>query len=119
MHLARYKDHFTGRYDGVHLYGRRGVKDYTDSVKSALMMTLSEQYPSFVSADAEPGNPSSAGYHTRCEQAMYQWRQVLRRGGNTVQNRYGTHIQDSRGGYTQTQWSIPTENRFSFFNQGN
>ena len=119
MHLARYKDHFTGRYDGVHLYGRRGVKDYTDSVKSALMMTLSEQYPSFVSADAEPGNPSSAADHTRCEQAMYQWRQVLRRGGNTVQNRYGTHIQDSRGGYTQTQWSIPTENRFSFFNQGN
>ena len=31
----------TGNYDGVHLYGVTGCKDYTNSLKSILMMSLS------------------------------------------------------------------------------
>ena len=42
QHLARYKNQRTGKYDGVHLYGEMGRTDYTNSVKTILMLALSE-----------------------------------------------------------------------------
>ena len=41
VHLDRHKSPITGRYDGVHLFGLSGCRDYTDSVKSILMLALS------------------------------------------------------------------------------
>ena len=70
-HLARYQDYNTGRYDGVHLYGRTGCRDYTDSVKTILRLALPEQ-------QACPAPPTDC--HKTCPQAKYQWEQYkLRR----------------------------------------
>ena len=43
IHQARYLDQRTGRYDGVHLYGQAGRRDYTDSVKTIFMLGLTEK----------------------------------------------------------------------------
>ena len=56
IHLARYKDHNTGRYDGVHFYGFRSVRDYTDSVKTILMLALSDEQVAPPSASAHSTN---------------------------------------------------------------
>ena len=61
-HHARYENQNTGRYDGVHLYGYTGRKDYTNSVKTILMLALSEN--GFGTAQT--------GYHSSCPQAKYQ-----------------------------------------------
>ena len=61
-HHARYEDQNTGRYDGVHLYGYTGRKDYTNSVKTILMLAMSET--GFGTAQT--------GYHNSCPQAKYQ-----------------------------------------------
>ena len=119
-HLNRYKDYKTGMYDGVHLYGRTGVRDYTDSVKSIMVMALSDQHPNIINNEFER---DSNDEHTWCEQAVYQRRQAQRRrahgqSDSAPQYRYGVHnTQHTRGG--RNQWSVPTSNRFSAFNQGN
>ena len=61
-HNARYVNPITGKYDGVHLYGPTGCKDYTNSLKSILMMALSKN--EFGTAPAEE--------HVACPQAKYQ-----------------------------------------------
>ena len=53
MHLARFKDYYSGKYDGIHLYGRTGERDYTDSVKSILLLALSDQHPNLVNNETE------------------------------------------------------------------
>ena len=122
-HLNRYKDYKTGMYDGVHLYGRTGVRDYTDSVKSIMMMALSDQHPNIINTGVQRGNSGGADDHTRCEQAMYQWRQTQmkwsqRQSHSAPQYSYGVqYTQHTRG--VQQPWSLPTANRFSVFNQGN
>ena len=39
-HLARYQNLRTGRYDGVHLYGQTGCRDYTGSVENIFLVAL-------------------------------------------------------------------------------
>jgi hypothetical protein len=90
-HLDRYKDHSTGRYDGVHLYGKTGCGDYTRSVKNILMSAIPQD------SSAQPKSRFGTAQqddHVNCPQAKYQ-----RKVNPTVQ----------------------TKNRFSVFssNQGN
>ena len=62
-HLDRYESS-AGRYDGVHLYGKTGVRDYTNSVKNILLLAL-----------PKPTTPTSLSTdHTRCPQALHQTR---------------------------------------------
>ena len=106
-----------GRYDGVHLHGRTGVRDYTDSVRSILMVSLSGDTP----AQSVPWSVSGGrdDDRTSCEQAQYHWRQTQIRQKNrqtdsAANRRHGTQSSD-----TQFYRSVPTQNRFSVFNQGN
>ena len=61
-HFKRYENIKTGRYDGVHMYGQTGCKDYTNSLKTILMMAMT---------DFGVGT-ALAGKHNDCEQAEYQ-----------------------------------------------
>ena len=108
-HLARYKDNNTGKYDAVHFYGRSGVRDYTNSVKSIMMIALSDD----TTAQPSPST-STEDDHLSKEQSQYQWSQAknfTRQGGSNTENRYGNQAQPGQ--------SVPTQNRFSYFNQGN
>ena len=89
-HFARYQNNYTGKYDGVHLYGPTGRVDYTNSLKTILMMTFPERNQS--RSDTGFGTAQTES-HNYCEQTNYQ-----------------------RGQY---QPSVQTKNRFSVFNQGN
>jgi hypothetical protein len=113
-HLARYKDYSTGRYDGVHLYGQNGVRDYTDSVNSIFLMALSEDQQGQASVRAEFGN-SKDDTHQTCEQSQYMWKQnkskrTNRQNKGTTHNRFGTQ--------TQYNQPMPTQNRFNMLNKG-
>ena len=110
-HLARYKDHNTGRYDAVHFYGRSGVRDYTDSIKSIMMIAFSDKEAAQSSARTQ-----TVDDHLREEQAQYEWSQgqskhTNRQGQSNTEHRYGKQAQPSQ--------PIPTQNRFQHFNQGN
>ena len=114
-HERRYRDSYSGRYDGVHMYGYTGSKDYTDSVNSILMIAFSHEITEQPRPRAELG--SWRDDHTMCEQAQYQkWRQVQRRSNrnrvSTTQYRYGQS-------YNHGAQYIPTHNRFNILNQGN
>ena len=62
-HSARYVNPKSGYYDGVHLYEENGCRDYTDSVKTILMLALL----------AKPGcGTAQVDVHDNCEQAKYQ-----------------------------------------------
>ena len=63
-HSARYVNPRNGRYDGVHLYGQTGCKDYTDSVKTILMLAQSEQ-------NSRCGTTQTDN-HDNCPQAKFQ-----------------------------------------------
>ena len=63
-HFSRYQHSNTGRYDGVHFYGQKGCRDYTDSVKSILMLALTE-------LNSECG-PAQNDIHNSFPQAKYQ-----------------------------------------------
>ena len=65
-HFKRYENNKTGRYDGVHMYGQTGCKDYTNSLKTILMMALAEQ------PMADFGVGTALGGHNDCEQAKHQ-----------------------------------------------
>ena len=62
VHAARYVDHTTGWYDGVHLCGPTGQRDYTRSLKSILMLGLQNSL-----INAQGGDD-----HKNCPQAKYQ-----------------------------------------------
>ena len=66
-HFARYQNSHTGRYDGVHLYGKTGYTDYTNSGKTILMIGL----PKYNATQTATGNTQS-GNHANCEQTQYQ-----------------------------------------------
>ena len=109
-HTDRFQDYNTGRYDGVHLLGPTGVRDYTGSVKNILMLAFPNQIPAKTSARAERGNP---GCPNTCEQAQYQWRQARNR--QTHRQRAGQYLHSQGAQYG----AVKTQNRFSVFNQGN
>ena len=74
-HYQRYQSRYTGRYDGVHLYGQTGYKDYTNSVKSILSLALPSPSPSMVEAEfgrVKFDRKMKADYHQTCPQALYQ-----------------------------------------------
>ena len=64
VHLSKYKNQKTGRYDGVHFYGPSGCRDYTDSVKTILMLALPEK-----NSKCGPAQPSN---QENCPQSMFQ-----------------------------------------------
>ena len=68
-HLARYKNPFTGKYDGVHFYGTSGCADYTDSVKTIMMVGLPEKQ--FSQTRPEGGRAQPAD-HLDCPQSRFQ-----------------------------------------------
>ena len=84
-HLARYQNLRTGRYDGVHLYGQTGCRDYTGSVENILLVAL--QSLSSTQDTAECGNTQKDN-HTRCPQAQHQNKTVFHPSVQT-QNRFG------------------------------
>ena len=89
-HLSRFQNFNKGRYDGVHLYGQAGCTDYTNSVKTILMMAIPKHNP------AQPTSgfgTAQSGTHETCPQANYQ-----------------------RGKYHP---SVQIKNRFDVLNQGN
>ena len=89
VYKARYVNHIKGKSDGVHFYGPAGCTDYTDSVKSIMMLAALNTNP------AKPKcGTAQPDKHENCPQAKYQER------------------------YTH-QPSVVTQNRFSAFNQGN
>ena len=44
MHTTRYRDNKTGRYDGIHMFGRQGSIAFTDSVSNILECVLKLQF---------------------------------------------------------------------------
>ena len=54
-HTARYVNTYTGRYDGVHLFGETARADYTNSIKSILLLALPENQPTNVFGTAQNG----------------------------------------------------------------
>ena len=111
--MWRYRDYYTGRYDGVHMYGFTGIRDYTDSVRSILLMAFPDELSD--QPRTELGNRMRED-HTWCEQTQYQqWRQAHRRSNRhtgSAQYRYGQS-------YNHGAQFIPTHNRFNILNQGN
>ena len=114
MDMNRFKDINTGKYDGVHLFGPSGRKDYTDSINNILFL-------------AKVGNTSVLNFghndtahqpddHSNCEQARYQWMQAQKR-RLSRQSRYNTDYQRSFNPIAHG--AVPVQNRFSIFNQGN
>ena len=63
---ARYLDQHTGRYDGVHLYGQSGCRDFSDSVKTIFMLGLPENKQSTWKTNTRKDD------HKNCPQAQYQ-----------------------------------------------
>ena len=106
-HLGRYRDNKTGRCDNVHFYGKTGSRDFTDSVKSIFLMTLPEQQPNMTSA--------SSGYDNKETEAQWQQAGNHKQNGNTAHKRYASQL--NKGAHQST--SVPTQNRFGVFNQGN
>ena len=86
--LAKYKNQSTGRYNCVHFYGPNGCRDYTNSVKTILMLALSGQN---FNTTATKGGPAQSNNHSNCPQAKFQTQQSYH---PSVQprNRFGVFI---------------------------
>ena len=112
MHTGRFQDYNTGRYDGVHLLGPTGVRDYTDSVKSILLLAFPDLIPVQPLPRTERDNP---GCPDMCEQGLYQWRQARKR--QTYRQSAGQY--QYRYSQGAKYGPVTTQNRFSLFNQGN
>ena len=98
---ARYRCTKSGRYDGVHLYGTTGSKAYTNSVIAILKAAgiIPDEFPpcaQFQYQKGKSGRFSKWSGATHCD--------------NEIQDK------DIR---QRNQFTVPTQNRFNFFNQGN
>ena len=93
-HLDRYREQNTGKYDGVHLYGKEGRTDYANSVNTIMMLALEGR--NNININAESGT-AQCDDHSNCPQSQYQRRLQAK-----YQRRY--------------QPSISTSNRFSVLN---
>ena len=69
-HFDRYKDQNTGKYDGVHFYGKAGSTDYTNSVNTIMM--LAEEHQN--NTQNHQSGRAQSDDHTNCPQAKYQRR---------------------------------------------
>ena len=76
---ALYRDERTGRYDGLHMYARKGYHVYTESVLHILRSCLNQN-------SRDSSSPSSSSHRTQ-NQAMYQEQQRAKLSGkNTAYN---------------------------------
>ena len=66
-----FRDDWTGRFDGVHMYNGRGASLYTKSVVQIFKALLS---PHQMESNGSTSSPSSS-FHDACPQAQYQERQ--------------------------------------------
>ena len=106
---SRYRETKTGKFDGVHLYGSSGRKAYTNSVLNILQAAklTSEEYE----------------YHKTCPQANYQANQIY--ASHTTyykkhnNNKSNMKQSNSSNHNIQSQYQVPTYNRFSTLSQGN
>ena len=71
-HLNRYQNQTSGKYDGVHLYGKTGCTDYTNSVKTILMMAVPKRNLNKTPAELGTAQPVN---HNDCPQVKYQKKQ--------------------------------------------
>ena len=69
---ARYRDSWSGRYDGVHLYNRQGRKAYTESVLCIVKSVIITKNKTTTPPPSSPPPPSP---HNSCPQAQFQNRQ--------------------------------------------
>ena len=106
---SRYREAKTGRFDGIHLLGNSGQKAYTLSVLNILK--------------AAQLTSSDYDYHQSCDQYRYQHRHQNSRTQDNVWDRQ-TGRQDSRYAdkkdnrnvhRTNTDYTVPTYNRFDGF----
>ena len=98
-HFARYENNKTGRYDGVHLYGKNGCQDYTNSVNSILMLALTD--------DSQFNNQNGFGTaqrnnHNNCPQAKFQ-----KKPQPNVQTQNRFSVLNSNAGKTCEGWVSP------------
>jgi hypothetical protein len=63
---GRYRDDWSGRYDGVHLYGSQGKITYSSSVGQILKSALSTSH-----LTSSPSSLSST-FHSSCPQTQFQ-----------------------------------------------
>jgi hypothetical protein len=89
---ARYRDDWSGRYDGVHMYGRNGKNVYTRSVLQIIKSVLPTPHTAF------PSSSSSSSFHSSCPQTQYQRMQ---------KNKTSTRHQQNESIYT-----VPVSNHF-------
>ena len=64
LRSQRYTDERTGKYDGVHLYGKAGKEAYSESVLNNLLS-------SFQTQDKADGRGNES-FHKKCPQAQYR-----------------------------------------------
>ena len=87
------------QYDGVHLYGKNGCQDYTNSVNSILMLPLTD--------DSQFNNQNGFGTaqrnnHNNCPQAKFQ-----KKPQPNVQTQNRFSVLNSNAGKTCEGWVSP------------
>ena len=115
QYLNRYRNMKTGQYDGIHLYGSTGVRDYTNSVKSILDLALSKHSRPVLGTAQSAELGTTQEDHRNCPQALYQ-RTAAYAGRSSTD-----HTKCPQAVYQHTQYhpSVQSQNRFELFNQGN
>ena len=76
---ARYRDDWSGRYDGVHMYGSNGKNVYTRSVLQIVKSVLPTPHTKVPSS-------SSSSFHSSCPQTQYQKMQKRKTSQRCQQN---------------------------------
>ena len=65
-----YRDEVTGRYDGLHMYGRQGYFAHTDSVLRVIQSCLGQN----ITDNSSSSHPRPS-FHDNCPQTKYQEKQ--------------------------------------------
>jgi hypothetical protein len=88
--VLMYRDDWSGRFDGIHLYGSQGKKAYSASVLNILRNVL---------PITPPSSPASSS-HSMCPQSKYQ------------KKKYQTKKSAPRFSSSQSSYTIPLNNKF-------
>ena len=94
----RYTDDRSGRYEGVHPYGRSGKIAYTESVINILLSSLQTQAPA-----GSNGNKQTAGggdEHSKCPQTNF-----MNNHNNTSKRKYSSVVTGQPPRKTQNRFS--------------
>ena len=97
--VERYKDDWSGRYDGVHLYGSQGKNVFTNSVCQILKSVI-------------PASKSSSfsSSHFSCPQAQYQNSKKQSKWQRS--QGYENKNQSSKNQSNKNQYNVPISNQF-------